>query len=55
MTNGDRIRAMTDKELAETIMCPRKLGLMMVFCPTANCKKCTLKWLKQPYEGPKRW
>ena len=58
MTNGDRIRAMTDEELAwyiarATITCRR--------CPAVNsceikyptytgCEKCVADWLKQPAE-----
>lgn len=46
VTNADRIRAMSDEELAEAIMsgaycnseCP----------PDAGCHDCCLAWLKQP-------
>lgn len=49
-TNADRIRAMTDEELAEIIMCPYDNGLNS--CSTdSNCIGCCLKWLQQPCEG----
>lgn len=47
MTNADRIRSMTDEELAEFLSygCP---------CPTENCRPscvyCIGNWLKQPAE-----
>lgn len=47
MTNADKIRAMTDEELAYIVMCQE------VQCPDgltgeeANCFRCTLDWLKQ--------
>lgn len=50
MTNGDRIRAMTDEELADNVNC---LG-----CPESqeiiscskfgSCRDCWLGWLQQP-------
>ena len=46
-TNADRIRAMSDEELAEFLSygCP---------CPTENCRpscvNCIGNWLKQPAE-----
>ena len=49
MTNADRIRAMSDEELAEFISacgCPDHSN----YCE-ASCTVCTLKWLKQPVEG----
>ena len=48
-TNADRIRAMSDEELAEFISacgCPDHSN----YCE-ASCSVCTLKWLKQPPEG----
>lgn len=50
MTNADRIRTMSDEELA------LKLGIEQ--CPdnekwricTGDCEKCWLDWLKQPAE-----
>lgn len=49
-TNADRIRSMTDEELAEVIKNPCDIGLHM---PNEWCKKrdcgyqCSLDWLKQ--------
>ena len=54
MTNADRIRAMSDEELAEfldsTEICD---GHPLENCALANipCKECILKWLQQPAEG----
>lgn len=46
MTNGDRIRAMTDEELAESlsgsVACTHVTG-----CLDTSCYECTLEWLKQ--------
>lgn len=47
MTNGDRIRAMTDEELAnEMIGCPpdRKVRCQL----ECECSQCWLGWLQQP-------
>lgn len=48
-TNGDRIRAMTDEEMAN--------GLSKVICPNVSeecchtsCKECWLDWLRSPVE-----
>ena len=43
VTNADRIRSMTDEELAETIMkqCAERA------CPLTDCFKCWIDWLKQ--------
>lgn len=48
-TNADRLRSMTDEELAEFISycgCPNHA----MDC-RASCKDCTMKWLQQPAEG----
>ena len=48
MTNGDRIRAMTDEELANIVCCQNtKSGDE---CFDASCYECTLDWLKQEVE-----
>ena len=49
MTNADRIRAMTDEDLAYWIMCPYDSP----FCDGIehNCIECTKEWLQQPTEG----
>lgn len=47
-TNGDRIRSMTDEELAVTIMCP--YGFCVLDDEKAEeygCARCTEDWLKQ--------
>lgn len=51
MTNADRIRAMTDEELADFMNCdgcpPKNEG-----CNEGqNCSLCWLNWLKQPCEA----
>lgn len=50
MTNGDRIRAMTDEELADSEFCkaicediPRCL-----FGGVDTCRECRIKWLGSP-------
>ena len=53
LTNADRIRAMSDQELAEHIWkkfgCPA--GRNYVTCGYAGgCKDCWLDWLQQPAE-----
>lgn len=46
-TNADRIRAMTDEELADwNNFCPHIDGE----CTMEGCTKCILEWLKQPVE-----
>lgn len=56
ITNADRIRAMTDEELAVSIMCPAEydLGFSKECKCTGemnrNCRKCTLKWLQSEAE-----
>lgn len=53
MTNGDRIRQMSDEELAETrifldddIWCDNRCMTTMIF-DSINCNKCKLRWLKE--------
>mgnify|MGYP006962936201 FL=1 len=52
MTNGDRIRAMTDEELAESD--ELLSGLCNVLhgqgypCEANTCRECLLKWLGSP-------
>ena len=51
-TNADRIRAMSDEELAKV---PSQFGYSCVFpqkeCGESDtCEKCLLEWLKQPAE-----
>lgn len=49
MTNGDMIRALSDKELAAYIECPNDMGLADIECTRddgVNCYKCIAAWLK---------
>lgn len=52
ITNADRIRSMTDEELAETLgdkcICPPTRGRAEV-CD--DCDACWLEWLQKPAEG----
>lgn len=54
MTNADRIRSMTDEELAKIIgdkcICP-PTSECANFC--GDCVACWLEWLQQPAEKPK--
>ena len=52
-TNGDRIRAMTDEELARFIgdnsLCDQIQNDNGAWCKTQReCKVCFVEWLKQP-------
>lgn len=55
-TNADRIRNMSDEELAVYIMCPAEYDLGFNKereCNgemNRNCRKCTLKWLQSEAE-----
>lgn len=47
MTNGDRIRSMTDEELADFLdgfLC-YQVGACRA--PDIDCQECCLKWIKQ--------
>lgn len=46
-TNADRIRAMSDEELADIVVCPHTGNWDLC---RDDCKKCRLEWLKQPAE-----
>ena len=56
ITNADRIRAMSDEELAEFIYrCEMsEIDYAKTFCDLCNgqyeCGQCRLDWLKQPAE-----
>ena len=57
VTNADRIRAMTDEELADCIY-QDVLGVACRIkqernesCSEYMCRDCLLEWLKQPAEG----
>ena len=63
MTNGDKIRAMTDEELADAIMKDHNIAYAIDFChsdekcsdymddgnsiPEEWCKRCLIRWLKE--------
>ena len=52
-TNADRIRNMTDEELAVNMMCPNENGLAEIDCDkndNCNCYECLLKWLRAESE-----
>lgn len=52
-TNADRIRAMSDEDLAMTMMCPNENGLAEIECDksdSCNCYECLLKWLQEKVE-----
>lgn len=53
-TNADRIRAMTDEELAEFLQKNRggckALTTKSYVCDNTDCKACWLDWLKQEVE-----
>lgn len=49
-THADRIRAMSDEELAVTLMRPNEMGMAEIPCDHSddkNCCECLLNWLKQ--------
>lgn len=48
-TNADRIRAMTDEELANMVVCPHA-KTKWDKCKN-DCFACRLEWLQQPAEG----
>lgn len=51
LTNADRIRSMSNEELAVTLMCPNEMGMVEIECDHSddkNCCKCLLDWLNQP-------
>lgn len=52
-TNADRIRAMSDEELAINMTCPNENGLAEIDCDksdSCNCYECLLKWLQSEVE-----
>lgn len=52
-TNADRIRSMTNEELAEVLVEPHCDRRTTAECKSyhGNCQQCVLDWLKQPAEG----
>lgn len=51
-TNADRIRSMTDEELAEVLFgsCIEHMGVEECSHPEEACKSCVLDWLKEESE-----
>lgn len=50
-TNADRIRSMTDEELALAVMCPADIMGGDTKCDRyGNCRKCALDWLQRESE-----
>ena len=49
MTNGDRIRQMSNEELAKMIECP--LGACTHPADDVWCPECILNWLNAPAES----
>nr|DAH30651.1 MAG TPA: NUDIX domain protein [Bacteriophage sp.] len=50
-TNADRIRSMTDEELAMAIMCPAEFTGSDKVCDFSHdCKDCALAWLQKESE-----
>lgn len=52
-TNADKIRNMSDDELATNMMCPNENGLAEIDCDkndNCNCYECLLKWLQSEVE-----
>lgn len=50
-TKADRIRSMTDEELAKTIMCPFDIIGSNETCNyKRNCQECALAWLQKESE-----
>lgn len=46
-TNGDKIREMTDSELAQIIMCPQGMDPDICIAEKKYCYECCLEYLKQ--------
>ena len=51
MTNANRIRSMSDEELADVVANGVGCVLKAPHCMDIDCTPCILKWLKQPFEG----
>ena len=49
-TNADRIRAMSDEELADVVANGVGCVLKAPHCMDVDCTPCILKWLQQPAE-----
>ena len=51
LTNGDRIRAMRNEELARLNICPKDLDYNFVCNFRKPCGKCLLDWLNSPADS----
>lgn len=51
LTNGDRIRAMSNEELAGLNICPNDLDYNFVCNFRKPCGKCLLDWLNSPADS----
>ena len=54
MTQADRIRSMSDEELAKFIhepFCDNRTHEECTFSYCGDCYQCSLDWLRQPAEG----
>ena len=50
-TNAERIRSMTDEELASVVMCPADITGGDTECDQHhNCNECTFDWLQRESE-----
>lgn len=50
-TNGDRLRAISNEELADKVtLCPTSFDKNF-YCKLNNCRKCLLDWLNSPAES----
>lgn len=47
-TNGDKIREMTDSELAQIIMCPQDMDPDICIAKKKECYECCLEYLQKP-------
>ena len=47
-TNGDRIREMSDLELAQVIMCPYDINPDICLDEGKSCYECCLEYLQKP-------
>ena len=50
MNNADKIRAMSDEELADVVANGVGCVLKAPHCMDVDCTPCILKWLQQPAE-----
>ena len=49
-TNGDRIRAMSNEELAKLNICPKDLDFNFICNFRKPCGKCLIDWLNKEAE-----